>query len=60
MKKFLTTTSILIIVLLITYLSGPQFPKPELNRTLPSLQLQTNEVESYVRNKESEKKNQAG
>ena len=56
MKKFLITTSILIIVLLITYLSGPQFPKPELNRNLPSIQLQTNEVESYVRNKESGKK----
>jgi len=56
MKKFLTTTSILIIILLITYLSGPQFPKPELNRNLPSIQLQTSEAESYIRNKESGKK----
>lgn len=53
MKRFLTTIAILASVLIIAYLSGPKFPKPELNGNLPSIHLQTNEVESYVRNKES-------
>jgi esterase/lipase len=53
MKKFLITTSILIIILIIAYFSGPKFPAPILNKNLPSIHLQTNEVESYIRNKES-------
>lgn len=53
MKRFLTTIAILASILIIAYLSGPKFPKPVLNRNLPSIHLQTNEVESYIRNKES-------
>lgn len=53
MKKFLTAASILIIVLAITYLSGPKFPKPELSETLPALSLQTGEAESFIKHKEA-------
>ena len=53
MKKFLTTTFILISVLIIAYFSGPKFPKPKLNGNLPAIQLQTNKVESFIKNKES-------
>lgn len=53
MKKFLRVIGLLIIVLGIVYLVGPTFPKPVLNNQLPEINLQTNEVESYVRNKES-------
>lgn len=56
MKRFLTTTTILFSILIIAYFSGPKFPKPELNRNLPAIQLQTNEVESFIRNKESKLK----
>lgn len=53
MKRFLTTTLILISILTIAYLSGPKFPKPELNGNLPSIHLQTNEVESFIKSKEA-------
>jgi len=56
MKRFLTTTLILISILLIAYLSGPKFPKPELNGNLPSIHLQTNEVESFIKSKEAKLK----
>ncbi len=53
MKRFLTTTLILISTLLIAYLSGPKFSKPELNGNLPSIHLHTNEVESFIKSKEA-------
>lgn len=53
MKKFLIITSVLIITLIATYFSGPKFPEPVLSRNLPAIQIQTNEAESYIRNKES-------
>lgn len=56
MKKFLTTTAVLIVILAIAYLSGPKFPTPELTRNLPTLHLQTSEVESFVKNKEANMK----
>jgi len=56
MKKFLTATSIVLIVLVIIYLSGPKSPEPTFNENLPSIQLQTNEVEPYIKNKESKLK----
>jgi len=56
MKRFLTTTLILISILIIAYFSGPKFPKPELNRNLPAIQLQANEAESFIKNKESKLK----
>lgn len=51
MKKFLTTTFSLVIVLAIIYLAGPKFPAPELNKTLPQIHLQTSEVDAFVKNK---------
>lgn len=56
MKRFLTTSLILISILIVAYLSGPKFPKPKLDANLPSIQLQTNEVESFIKNKESKQK----
>ena len=56
MKKFLTTILILTSILLFAYLSGPKFPKPELDGTLPSIRLKTNEVESFIKSKESKLK----
>jgi esterase/lipase len=56
MKRFLTTILILISILAIAYLSGPKFPKPELNGNLPPIHLQTNEVESFIKSKEAKLK----
>ena len=56
MKKFSLVTISIIVVLFITYLSGPKFPAPVLSNKLPSIHLQTSEVESFVRNKESKLK----
>jgi pimeloyl-ACP methyl ester carboxylesterase len=53
MKKFLRIIGLLVIVLGIVYLVGPTFPKPILDNKLPEINLQTNKVESYVRNMES-------
>ena len=53
MNTFLLVTALVIIVLLIFYLSGPEFPEPNLNCELPSIQLETSEVEAYIKNKES-------
>jgi len=53
MKKFLLGIGLLITVLGIIYLVGPKFPRPILNNNLPEINLQTNEVETYIRNKES-------
>jgi len=56
MKEFLLVTVSVILVLFIVYLAGPKFPSPKLSRDLPSIQLQTSEVESFVRDKESKLK----
>ena len=53
MKKFLLITASIVGILALVYLSGPSFPKPKLNGNLQILHLQTREVESYFRNKES-------
>ena len=53
MKKFLRITFVLIVVVLMGYLFGPKFPKPELSSTLPTIHLQTSEFDSYLKNKES-------
>jgi pimeloyl-ACP methyl ester carboxylesterase len=52
MKKFLTITSSLIVILFITYFSGSEFPKPVLSGKLPEIQVKTSDIESYIRNKE--------
>ena len=56
MKKFLIGITSFIIVLGIVYLAGPKFPKPILNNKLPEINVQANEVENYVRLKESKLK----
>jgi len=52
MKRFLKVTSILLIALVIIYLSGPKFTKPNYNKNLPSIQLQTSEADSFIKKKE--------
>lgn len=56
MKKILIGIASLVIVLGIVYMAGPKFPKPILNNNLPEINLQANEIESYIRNKESKLK----
>jgi len=56
MKKILIGIASVVIILVIVYLSGPTFPKPVLNNKLPEINLQANEVESYIRGKESKLK----
>lgn len=56
MKKFLLITLSLVAVLFIVYLSGPKFPKPELSNKLPEIHIQANEVESFIKSKESKLK----
>jgi pimeloyl-ACP methyl ester carboxylesterase len=53
MKKILLVVGALIVVLAITYLSGPKFPKPELSAELPKIQIQTSDFESYLKQKEA-------
>lgn len=56
MKKILLVIASILGVLALLYLSGPSFPKPQLSNKLPVIQLQTSEVEAFVRNKESKLK----
>lgn len=56
MKEFLLVTLSVILILFIVYVAGPKFPSPKLTQDLPSIHLQTSEVESFVRNKESKLK----
>ncbi len=53
MKKFLLVVGALIVVLAITYLSGPKFPKPELSAELPKIQVETSDFEGYLKQKEA-------
>jgi len=53
MKKFLRIILILIAVLIVAYIAGPKFPKPELSNTLPILNIETSGFESYLKNKEA-------
>lgn len=53
MKKFLLVILSLIVVLLITYFAGPKFPAPKLNTELPSVSLSVNELDSFIKTKES-------
>ncbi len=54
MKKFLLLTASIIVVLLISYLSGPEFPQPVFNRDLPTIQI--NDFQSYLNDKNSKLK----
>jgi esterase/lipase len=53
MKKKLIIIGSVLSVMLIVYFSGPKFPKPLLNSTLPTLNLKTADIESYLKTKES-------
>lgn len=54
MKKFLLILASLIVVLVVVYLAGPKFPKPELKSDLPKLEI--TDFEQYVKNYDSGKK----
>jgi len=56
MKKFLRITIVLIAVVIVAYLAGPKFPKPELSAKLPTIEIQTSKFDSYLKNKESKLK----
>jgi pimeloyl-ACP methyl ester carboxylesterase len=56
MKKILIITMSTFFVLVLVYISGPKLPFQELNNRLPSIHLQTSEVEAFVREKESKLK----
>jgi len=56
MKKILIIIVSVLCILGVVYLAGPTFPKPELNRELPAFYLQTSEVETYIKEKESKLK----
>lgn len=53
MKKLLRTTLVLIALLVIAYLAGPQFPKPVLSSALPSIHIETSAFEPYLKQKEA-------
>lgn len=52
-KKYLKIVLVLLAALIVAFIAGPKFPKPVLSDTLPSLQIETSEFESYLKNKES-------
>lgn len=51
MKKFLRITIALIALIIVAYLAGPKFQKPELSSKLPTIQIQTDKFNSYLKNK---------
>jgi esterase/lipase len=51
MKKFLRITIVLIAVIVVAYLAGPKFPKPELSAKLPTIEIQTSKFDLYLKNK---------
>jgi len=53
MKRFLRTTLIIIAVLIAAYLAGPTFPKPVLSSNLPVIQIETANLDTYIKNKEA-------
>lgn len=53
MKKILIITASVLCVLVIAYLSGPTFPKPELSNKLPEIKVSIADFDSYLKNKAS-------
>jgi esterase/lipase len=53
MKNFTRITASIFAILVLVYLSGPSFPKPELSKMLPDIHVQTNEFETYLSAKNS-------
>jgi len=56
MKKFLVVSVSLIVLLLVAYFSGPEFPKPVLSNKLPEIHVQIADFDSYIKKNESELK----
>ena len=54
MKKFIRIPIILLAPLIVAYIAGPKFPKPELSSKLPVLQMKTAELETYLKDKEAD------
>lgn len=52
MKKALKIVLILVTVLVVVYLAGPKFPKPHFNETLPAIQVNTADLDVYIKDKE--------
>lgn len=53
MKRFLRITLLLVVILIAAYLAGPIYPKPLLSSKLPVLKIETNHLDSYLKNKEA-------
>lgn len=53
MKKIILYAAGAVVLLAGVYLAGPRFPKPELNRELPEIGVAADEIEEYVKRKES-------
>lgn len=54
MKKLIRIPIILLAPLIVAYIAGPKFPKPELSSKLPVLQMKTAELETYLKDKEAD------
>lgn len=53
MKRSLRISIIFAALLVILFLSGPKPPKPELDASLPEIRVEIDQMESYIREKES-------
>jgi len=53
MKNFTRISASILAILVLIYLSGPSFPKPELSKMLPDINVKTNEFETYLTAKNS-------
>ncbi len=53
MKRFLSYSAIFIVVLSLVYLLGPEPDKPVLPNKLPDINLKTEQLEKYIRDKEA-------
>lgn len=54
MKKLIRIPIILLAPLIVAYIAGPKFPKPALSSKLPVLQMETDDLETYLKNKEAD------
>jgi esterase/lipase len=56
MKKLPLFVCVTCVTIVIIYYTGPKFPNPQLSDKLPEIHLQTNEVETYIKQNESKLK----
>lgn len=52
MKKILRIPIILLTPLILAYIVGPKFPKPELSSKLPAIRIAHADLDTYIKNKE--------